>query len=111
MLIAWGMSPTVQMVPGVTWLFFFFFNDTATPEFSPLPLHAALPILRRGPPPPPGRFLPAPPPHRRRPRHDDQRDPHRGRGERDGRHRPGGGGAPRPALQPDPGSEIGRAHV
>src|SRR2546425_9919286 len=26
---------------------FFFFNDTATPEFSPLPLHAALPIYER----------------------------------------------------------------
>src|SRR2546429_4583756 len=26
---------------------FFFFNDTATTEISPLPLHAALPILRR----------------------------------------------------------------
>src|SRR5256712_3818571 len=27
------------------WSFFFFFlNDTPTPEFSPLPLHAALPI-------------------------------------------------------------------
>src|SRR2546422_3468933 len=25
-------------------LFFFFFNDTATPEISPLPLHDALPI-------------------------------------------------------------------
>ena len=24
--------------------FFFFFNNAATPEFSPLPLHAALPI-------------------------------------------------------------------
>src|SRR2546421_8969145 len=27
-------------------LLFFFFNDTATPEFSSLPLHDALPILR-----------------------------------------------------------------
>src|SRR5260221_3285304 len=26
---------------------FFFLNDTATPEFYPLPLHAALPISRR----------------------------------------------------------------
>src|SRR2546422_1150778 len=38
--------------------FFFFFNDTAPPEISPLPLHAALPICRRGPP--------APGPRRRR---------------------------------------------
>src|SRR2546430_3896282 len=29
-------------------LFFFFFNDTATTEISPLPLHAALPICRLG---------------------------------------------------------------
>src|SRR5256886_17460559 len=29
-----------------TVIFFFFFNDPATPEISPLPLHAALPILR-----------------------------------------------------------------
>src|ERR1041384_8804856 len=29
--------------------FFFFFNDPPTPEISPLPLHAALPIS--GPPP------------------------------------------------------------
>src|SRR3712207_7207514 len=28
-------------------LTFFFFNDTATTEISPLPLHAALPISRR----------------------------------------------------------------
>src|SRR5258708_40179373 len=28
--------------------FFFFFNDTATTEISPLPLHDALPILRPG---------------------------------------------------------------
>src|SRR3989454_12355269 len=28
-------------------LFFFFFNDTATPEISPLPLPDALPISRR----------------------------------------------------------------
>src|SRR5262249_62067777 len=28
-------------------LFFFFFNDTAPPEISPLSLHAALPICRR----------------------------------------------------------------
>src|SRR4051795_13046836 len=26
------------------WVFFFFFNDTATPEIYPLPLHDALPI-------------------------------------------------------------------
>src|SRR2546430_9705504 len=29
------------------WLFFFFFNATATPEIYPLPLHDALPIWRR----------------------------------------------------------------
>src|SRR3989337_2146752 len=29
-------------------LFFFFFNDTATTEIYPLPLHDALPISRRG---------------------------------------------------------------
>src|SRR5256885_14363565 len=28
--------------------FFFFFNDTATPEIYPLPLHDALPIFSRG---------------------------------------------------------------
>src|SRR3989441_11515003 len=28
-----------------SFLFFFFFNDTATTEISPLPLHDALPIL------------------------------------------------------------------
>src|SRR3954463_2802881 len=31
--------------------FFFFFNETATPEISPLPLPAALPILRPAHPP------------------------------------------------------------
>src|SRR5256885_12535044 len=30
-------------------IFFFFFNDPATPEISPLPLHAALPISDDGP--------------------------------------------------------------
>src|SRR5260221_3357996 len=36
-----------------TFLFFFFFNDTATTEIYPLSLHDALPISRRrrGPPP------------------------------------------------------------
>src|SRR2546425_11872357 len=34
--------------------FFFFFNDPATPEISPLPLHAALPISRHGRAPKPG---------------------------------------------------------
>src|SRR5258708_39890865 len=29
-------------------LFFFFFNDTAPPEISPLPLHDALPICSAG---------------------------------------------------------------
>src|SRR5256885_13655328 len=33
-------------------LFFFFFNDTATPEIYPLSLHAALPISLRCPAPP-----------------------------------------------------------
>src|SRR5260370_804136 len=31
--------------------FFFFFNDPAPPEFSPLPLHAPLPICSPRPPP------------------------------------------------------------
>src|SRR5256885_14366928 len=34
----------ITLRPPVSFLFFFF-NDPATPEFSPLPLHAALPIL------------------------------------------------------------------
>src|SRR5256886_16912504 len=33
-----------DMVRPHTTFFFFFFNDPAPPEFSPLPLHAALPI-------------------------------------------------------------------
>src|SRR2546425_13380004 len=41
--------------------FFFFFNDPATPEISPLPLHAALPISRHGRAPKPG-FLDRDPP-------------------------------------------------
>src|SRR5256885_13543500 len=39
----------VVLFPGRRTLFFFFFNDTAPTEFSPLSLHAALPIC------PPGR--------------------------------------------------------
>src|SRR2546427_10338544 len=31
--------------PYIPFVLFFFFNDTATPEISPLPLHDALPIL------------------------------------------------------------------
>src|SRR5256886_3331643 len=42
-------------------LYFFFFNDPATPEISPLPLHAALPISR-------SRRRPRASTHRRRPR-------------------------------------------
>src|ERR1044071_10287487 len=41
--------------------FFFFFNDTATPEIYTLSLHDALPISRRcGPPGPPPDRRPAP---------------------------------------------------
>src|SRR5256885_13900015 len=43
----------------ITRVSFFFFNDRAPPELSPLPLHDPLPIPRpalgRGPPPPPAR--------------------------------------------------------
>src|SRR5256885_13887913 len=42
--LCWGPSPGAQL----QCFFFFFFNDTAPPETSPLPLHAALPI---SPPP------------------------------------------------------------
>src|SRR2546430_14158667 len=45
---------------------FFFLNDPATPEISPLPPHAALPIGARGRPPPgrvPRRWLRVPPPN------------------------------------------------
>src|SRR2546429_2613684 len=65
-------------------LFFFFLNDPAPPEISPLSLHAALPICRRSrgpepaPPPPartsrairnrPGRTGSPPRPAERRPR-------------------------------------------
>src|SRR3712207_7963166 len=43
---------------------FFFFNDTATTEIYPLPLHAALPIYRPGPVPPRLRLLLLPVGHR-----------------------------------------------
>src|SRR3989454_9141491 len=35
------------MPPSPPLFFFFFFNDPAPPEFYPLPLHAALPILTK----------------------------------------------------------------
>src|ERR1039458_858510 len=38
-----GCVPQVFLSPGFAF-FFFFFNDTAPPEISPLPLHAPLPI-------------------------------------------------------------------
>src|ERR1019366_10625198 len=46
------------IIPGA----YFFFNDTATTEISPLSLHAALPISRRPRPAPPsaGRRHPTP---------------------------------------------------
>src|SRR2546429_5919535 len=37
----------VLRIPPHKLLFFFFFNDPATPEISPLPLHAPLPISSR----------------------------------------------------------------
>src|SRR3989475_11635165 len=47
--------------------FFFFFNDTATPEIYPLSLHDALPISSAGikcpPVPPPARRILSPTPH------------------------------------------------
>src|SRR3712207_7427026 len=48
-------------------LLFFFFNDTATPEIYPLPLHDALPISRRP------RAGAAPPQDRHEPGHADAR--------------------------------------
>src|SRR5256884_8312590 len=39
----------IHLFPSLSF-FFFFLNDPAPPEISPLPLHAALPIYRRGPP-------------------------------------------------------------
>src|SRR5256885_16181439 len=45
--------------------FFFFLNDTATPELSPLPLHAPFPIFLH--PPHPRPQFPPPPGHPRPP--------------------------------------------
>src|ERR1022692_385181 len=36
-----------SFTPGWTMMSFFFFNETATPEIYPLPLHDAFPISRR----------------------------------------------------------------
>src|SRR3989440_11275087 len=39
-----------HMLPSLRAFFFFFFNDPATPEIYPLPLHAPLPISSGRPP-------------------------------------------------------------
>src|SRR5256885_6552658 len=49
MAVLYSVRPLVRVLASSTVgrtlsSFFFFFNDTAPPEFSPLPLHAALPI-------------------------------------------------------------------
>src|SRR5256885_14223737 len=94
-------------------LLFFFFNDTPPTEISPLPLHAALPILRpqRHPPgrPRPGhlpRPRPRPPPRPSGSRHDGDARRRRRREDplplADGRRRPERCSRRR---------QIGRAHV
>src|SRR5256885_13197132 len=55
----------------VSLLCFFFFNDTATTEIYPLPLHDALPISTSRPPGRPRAHPPPSPPPRRRPRSEE----------------------------------------
>src|SRR2546422_7789075 len=46
---AFSLSNVFKIVHTSLSFFFFFLNDTATPEIYPLPLHAALPISSAGP--------------------------------------------------------------
>src|SRR2546430_17543748 len=48
MKVAWIPPPSTATVMSQpkSFVIFFFYNDPATTEFSPFPLHAALPILR-----------------------------------------------------------------